>query len=252
MSESRCEWVRARLPLAVGELGGDDGREQSDLSLAERAKIDGHLEHCAECRGHLAWLKHAVEALITMGREPSAAVPSLWPALERRIREHESVPVTSWSGRLADRWTRFTAPRREEHPLRSAWIHDTLRETKALIVRLEPESRRTARWVVSLAAAAGLLIAVLPFLGRGPMIEPPAASPVVDRIESPDPPGQNLAQDPSDDDEADSPVAHADSPRAGTSSGIASASPPGLTRLGNDLDNPIARPIDPRDAKPAY
>ncbi len=255
MTDSRCEWVRSRLPLLATELLDENGRDQGDLTPVERDKIHRHLEQCSDCRQCEGSLGQAVETLAAVGREPSATVPSLWPALELRIRGKES-PSSGWRG-LTHRWSRLIGPLRDELPLRNAWNHDTILGSKALLERFQPESRRTVRLTVSLAAAAGLLIAVAPFLGRGLMVDPPVAAPIVDRIESPVPGSQDLVldQDGDDETEADPPVVHAESPRSGTPSGIASNSPvrpPAPSRLSNDVDSPNPRPIDLRDAKPAY
>jgi anti-sigma factor RsiW len=79
-----CDWVRARLPL---EIGRDDG----DLAARERAKLRRHLADCESCRRDRAALADAMAVLSAVSEispvEPHA--PSLWPALELRIRERE-------------------------------------------------------------------------------------------------------------------------------------------------------------------
>ena len=259
MSESRCEWVRTRLPLVENDLGGEEAPVESELNPRERALIDAHLERCPDCRGQLGLLHQAIGVLIAAGREPSETGSSLWPIVERRIREHGSTTDTSWPGRLANRWNRLTASRREHQPLQIVWARDTLRDAKAQMARFEPQSRRTIHMAVSLSAAL-LVIALVPILAHAPRVHAPSAiheapAPIVDRAESPSPRGQDLALDREDDDESETPVTRPDSPRAGNHPGIASASPsrtPATNRPGNDLDNLNGRAIDPRDSRPAY
>lgn len=252
MNDSRCEWVQARLPLLLGEAD----RDQSDLSGDEQAKLDHHLEQCAECRRHQAALARAVDALAAAARQCSSAVPSLWPSLERRIREQELVASASWSGRLADRWRRITAPRRENHPLRTAWARDTLLESKTLLKRFEPESQRTFRLAVSLAAAVLFAVAVplLAWNARPNQAEPPpqAVPTIVDRADPSIPQGSEVALE---DDEAETSVLHADSPRPASHSAIASAALPRTqtnVRSVNEVEGIGVHVSDPRDAKPAY
>ncbi len=259
MSESRCKWVRARLPLLENDLGGEKAPVESELNPRERAVINAHLEHCLDCRGQLGLLHQAIAILVAAGREPSETGSSLWPTLERRIRELESTTDTSWSGQVATRWNRLTASRRERHPLQIVWVRDTLRDPKAQMGRFEPQSRRTIHMAVSLFAAL-LVIAFVPILAHSPRVHAPAAvheapAPIADHLESVSPRGQDLALDRDDDDESETTANRPDSPRPGSHSGIASATPSrthATNRAGGDLDNPSSHPIDPRDSKPAY
>lgn len=79
-----CRWVLDRLPLLVGgELTGPD-----------RRRVERHLITCPGCRhrhealsGALAALRGAAEVTPT-----SPETPTLWPALERQIRETRHAP----------------------------------------------------------------------------------------------------------------------------------------------------------------
>jgi hypothetical protein len=73
--------VRDRLPLFVGD----------ELIGLERRRVERHLLICPDCRRERASLSGALSALHVVATEPlvSAEAParSLWPALERQIRE---------------------------------------------------------------------------------------------------------------------------------------------------------------------
>jgi hypothetical protein len=78
-----CRWIRDRLPLLVGD----------DLVGLERRKVERHLIACLPCRKERATLTNALGALHAAAAESpvqatrSSASTSLWPALERQIRE---------------------------------------------------------------------------------------------------------------------------------------------------------------------
>jgi predicted anti-sigma-YlaC factor YlaD len=82
-----CRWVRDRLPLlAGGELTGTD-----------RRSVERHLITCAACRDERRSLSGALDVLrlaATLGAGSSDS-PSLWPALERQIRESRRAPRPS-------------------------------------------------------------------------------------------------------------------------------------------------------------
>ena len=87
-----CRWVRDRLPLLVG----------GELEGSERRKAERHLIACPDCRRERAVLARTVGVLHAAAAEPPAlsGLPSLWPALQRQIREarHDSRrPVVSVS-----------------------------------------------------------------------------------------------------------------------------------------------------------
>ncbi len=81
-----CGWVRARLPLLA-----DD-----DLVGADRRRARRHLIGCPDCRRRLVSLREALDILQGAGAvSPSRAeAPSLWPELDRQIRESRH-PVAS-------------------------------------------------------------------------------------------------------------------------------------------------------------
>lgn len=75
----RCRWFRDRLPLlAGGELTGRDRRE-----------VERHLITCSGCRDHERSLSASLAALRSLSATTTSAStsPSLWPALQRQIRE---------------------------------------------------------------------------------------------------------------------------------------------------------------------
>jgi Putative zinc-finger len=84
-----CRWVRDRLPLLVGGGG--------ELEGSERRKAERHLLACADCRRERATLARTVGVL----HAAAAVVPSpvesasLWPALQRQIREARHEPRRS-------------------------------------------------------------------------------------------------------------------------------------------------------------
>src|SRR4051812_48799928 len=81
----RCRWVRDRLPLlAGGELTGPD-----------RRAVERHLITCPGCRDHERSLSGALAALRgAAAATPSPEAPSLWPALQRQIREERHAART--------------------------------------------------------------------------------------------------------------------------------------------------------------
>ena len=104
----RCRWVRDRLPLLVGgELVGLDRRD-----------VERHLIACRECRREHASLTSAIEALRAADLPATADVPaiSLWPALERQIREARHAPRASapfaWLSEIGAGLEGFASPAR--------------------------------------------------------------------------------------------------------------------------------------------
>ncbi len=91
MSKPTCGWVRARLALAVRAdndcLIGTD-RDQGDLDSRDLIAIERHVGVCESCRLHHAELERAMGLLAISAECPpvNQSVPSLWPALEARIR----------------------------------------------------------------------------------------------------------------------------------------------------------------------
>ena len=192
MANPTCEWVRARLPLRVGD--GDDptesGDDGGDLSAEECRSIDRHLDACSSCRQRQVALKQALGALAG-----AAAVlpvppetPSLWPALEQQIAAHDAGIAARWSPAgqgVVTGGLRAWANLDGDRPLRSAWMRDSLREAVERAGRLgglvlrgawpgtgrpEPASGRAGSvrecdwrpgWVVGLSTAAAILAVMI-------------------------------------------------------------------------------------------
>jgi hypothetical protein len=107
--------------------------EGGDLSTGDRRSIDRHLEDCAGCRQSRLALEQALGALATAATSLPAPpdAPSLWPALEHRIKIEEARPGSRWfrSVRgILKPGVRSWAALDGERPLRSAWMRDSLRE----------------------------------------------------------------------------------------------------------------------------
>ena len=75
----RCRWVRGRLPLLDG----------GELTGTDRRKVESHLLGCLDCRSRRAALSGALGALQAAAETGAdgASGPTLWPALQRQIRE---------------------------------------------------------------------------------------------------------------------------------------------------------------------
>jgi hypothetical protein len=94
-SGRRCRWVGRRVPLLVGDA--------PELTGADRRKVERHLIVCPDCRKRQASLAGALDVLhaAAVGLEPTVTGPggggtlSLWPALERQIREERHAPRPS-------------------------------------------------------------------------------------------------------------------------------------------------------------
>jgi anti-sigma factor RsiW len=88
--QHRCRWVRGRLPLLDG----------GELTGTDRRKVESHLLICSDCRsdreslaGALGVLRSASEPVVD-----GASAPTLWPALQRQIRESRHEPRAARSG----------------------------------------------------------------------------------------------------------------------------------------------------------
>lgn len=94
MGRDSCRWTQVRLPLlSGGDLTGDDRRR------AER-----HVITCGSCRQELEALASSVSLLRMAGdsaRQDEAETPSLWPALQRQVRESRRQPAPRWDRRRA-------------------------------------------------------------------------------------------------------------------------------------------------------
>ena len=110
MIHRECEWVRARLPLWVGDSSGEqsDGRyEGCDLAANERCKIERHMDLCASCRLYQCSLTEALAAPWAAADQMplEKSPPSLWPAIARRIASEDAPKVSRWrqaAGCVAD------------------------------------------------------------------------------------------------------------------------------------------------------
>ena len=100
----RCRWVCDRLPLLDGgELIGSD-----------RRKVESHLIVCPSCRERRAGLAGALNALRAAAVESpwfsnsgdGSDAPSLWPAVQRQIRESRHQPSPSAFGEVLSRLDR--------------------------------------------------------------------------------------------------------------------------------------------------
>jgi hypothetical protein len=94
LSGRRCRWVGRRLPLLAGDA--------PELTGADRRKVERHLIVCPDCRKRqdsLAGALDVLHAAAAAGLEPVLSGPrgtsSLWPALERQIREERHAPRPS-------------------------------------------------------------------------------------------------------------------------------------------------------------
>jgi hypothetical protein len=276
MSNSACEWVRECLPLWVGDSADQAERngEEGDLSTSDRQAIERHLEDCAPCRRYRTTLDEAMGALAIaaaqMPVEPQA--PSLWPALERRIANHDARMSSRWlraAGRFADPMTRAWGAIHGERALHQAWTRDSLREALRGRRWRGSESKRMPGLVLGISLAASLLVMIIevPALRRqladaqarivanaAPLADPDV-SPLASEEES------SATSDPDEfHDEGANPLVQTEPARTsetpvagldGTSAPKPSpASPP--RRFGYDLEHGTPMPPDAREPKPVY
>jgi hypothetical protein len=87
MGNPHCKWVRDRLPLLAGE----------ELTGLDRRWVERHLIGCAKCRQQHQALNQTIQVLQSAAATSPvrADAPSLWPALERQIRESRRPAKTS-------------------------------------------------------------------------------------------------------------------------------------------------------------
>ncbi len=94
--DARCRWVRHRLPLLAG----------GELGMEERRRVERHLIGCLDCRGRRDASEGSLAVLRAFANQPPARAeaPSLWPALDRQIRQSRHLPARpSWRDRLGFR-----------------------------------------------------------------------------------------------------------------------------------------------------
>jgi hypothetical protein len=293
MGSPSCEWVRARLPLLVGDGEGAPG-DGSDLSNQDRRRIERHMVECATCRQHRTALQRVLTTLTVVAARPpiSPATPSLWPLLERQIKNQKSRSRSKWFQVLhrfcppqaraaAERLYRGCDQVWAELPLHFAWIHDSVREF--LDARLRSKTSRPEGGIdirlENLLPALGLSLAavwiillLLPLLYR-PHAQPeariaaktaPIGKPALSTAESNDSSDASLADldaipGPSLSLAQAETIAAAETSAPGLvsttqPSGYATNSipTPAIPRYGFDLEHGIPMPPDARGAKPAY
>jgi hypothetical protein len=273
MGNPTCEWVRACLPLWVGD--NDDAiqrtSDEGDLGLEDRRSVERHLGACPSCRQHQAALEQSLSALASAAAclpiPPDA--PSLWPVLERRIAAHDARTRSRWIRAMrgvVDRGLRAWAALGGEQTLRLAWVSDNLGEALGCRERSVREHRRRPGLVLgfSLGAAALILLIGLPVVRRqqaeaqaiisanaGPLERPvllpappdeeaPATS---DLVDTDDVPANQVAQT--------EPVQPPEAPAPGLD-GTPTLKAAAPTRFGYDLEHGIPMPPDSRDSKLVY
>jgi len=274
MDNRTCEWVRARLPLLVGDLDGDQtegGSEGGDLTPQDRRQIERHVGDCAACRQHQVALEQALGALAAAAAymPVKTEVPSLWPVLERRITHHDARTPSGWQRAaygFANRWVRARAILDDERALRLAWMRDTLREALAHRKEQDPESRRKPGLVWGYSVVAAIFVALIGFpVVRRQWLEAQStivanAAPLADQLVSPEPIDEPPPGVANLDDEGEVPTSHlaeADPVRApeipgAGSDGNLAPKPAPQVRFGYDLDHGTPMPPDTRDSKPVY
>jgi hypothetical protein len=280
MSNPACDWVRIRLPLWVGDDGQTEPNgEEGDLTASDRQAIERHLGDCASCQRYRSNLDRALGALAIaasqMPVEPQA--PSLWPALERRIANHNARMSSRWmraAERLTDPWSRAWEVLHGERLLRQAWTRDSLREAIRGRQGRAPESRRMPGLVFAVTVAASLLVAIIevPALRRQ-RVETESrivakAAPLADLDAPPLPPREEPLETANSDEVSDAasnatplvqtePARNAETPVAGLDGASASVpTKPSPTaparRFGYDLEHGTPMPPDAREPKPVY
>ncbi len=274
MANRECEWVRARLPLWVGD-GVDDqidgARESGDLAAKDCREIDRHMSGCTSCRRYRSALEEAMAALYAAAAHmPREAAPtSLWPELERRIASGDTYVVSHWRRGLscvADRWARARTLLDREQPLRLGWIHDTVREaltgTKGRARQFNREFGMVLRFgMMSLICVTlvGGLVLHREWTDAQSMIVANSASLTNEDLLATIPENPIDLADAAEMGDEDSPgqLAEVDLGRSAElassgTDGASTAKLPAQTRLGNDLDHGTPVTPDARDTKPVY
>ena len=139
----RCRWVCDRLPLLDG----------GELTGSDRRKVESHLVFCQICRANHAGLADALNVLRAAAAEPPtvanaraiADAPSLWPAIQRQIRESRHQPrqhsafaeAALWFDRSSSRLAGLAAAGLVAIVLTSAgvgfWVRAQLSSTNAFV-----------------------------------------------------------------------------------------------------------------------
>jgi hypothetical protein len=270
--EAGCNWVRARLPLWVGDRDSRTVRngEGGDLSLVEHHRIERHLEHCSACRRYCSALERALDTLAAVATDspvqPQAT--SLWPALKHRIEDLNRARPTRWSSviyALTDRLARALPSFIPDRPVRRAWARDRLRARSTTDGNGWLGSHRRVGLVLGLSLIAFLLIVAiavpaswrawataqstitanaLPLASRG---VPSAGAASELRPDSSRPDGSEPQ-----DELVQAEVAHLGESPGGGASSPAEPKPTAPARFGYDLEHGIPMPPDARESKPVY
>jgi len=204
----RCRWVRGRLPLlAGGELAG-----------AARRTVERHLLTCPGCRRRRESLGESLAALRSSSAAEGPAMPPLWPALARQVRESRR-PASA-----AGAWVGFPGP----------------------LNRTPPGLRSAAAWgaVLALAVTAGWAL-------RGWPRRSPAASAGV-AAASARPPGPAVVHLDAAPDLGPEPAGDPVGEPGSFARAEPYAPPPERPRVNYDLDRGVPSPSDGREVKASY
>jgi hypothetical protein len=243
MSNRACRWVRARLPLWIGDRivdVFDKNDDAGELLSEDRCEIERHLARCSYCRRHQIALERAFGALMAASAVPPVTphAPSLWPILERLIADKNAIAAL----RREQRFSVLSAPlarsrtirERKQSRLGSIAMYGA---TAALLVTLVNFAVARRRW-----CDAQLMI------GQNTAPLPHFATPT-------DPLGETSSiRSDADDESRASHLAEFDSiriPEAPAPS-APSAKSASQTRLGFDLDHATPAMPDSRESKPIY
>jgi hypothetical protein len=272
-----CEWVLARLPLWVGDCVGQAERngEGGDLSTEDRRAIEQHLGVCSSCCRHRIAVEQALGILAAVAAElpvaPDAA--SLWPALERRMKDRDARAHSRWFrtvSNLNERWVRAWGAVDGGGPLRWAWVRDGLQEARGVgwLTRSHALPGVWARpgLVLGFSLAAAILVVLIgwasvhrQWVDAQSIISANAAplpAPVIPPARTDeDTMGTSELADTtgtSADEPAQAETARASEVPASGLDGNVASKPAAPARLGYDLEHGIPMPPDARDAKPVY
>jgi hypothetical protein len=270
MGHRECEWVRARLPLYVGDAAGEQteaGGDGGDLAPNDYWAIKRHLSCCRACVGHETEIKRAQAVLLAAAEQMpfELEAPSLWPVLERRIANRNARKGSRWiraAHGATDRWTPGTILDRER-PLRLAWTRDLLLETLRRR-RSRFGSQQSPGLVLRTCAAAAMVVVLvgIPIVRRQWAAESTIASnaaplaipaAMAEPADLPQP-----VSDPEDDaDVAARQMAEAEPLRPFDPTALAadSATAPkqaAQARFGYDLERGTSMAPDAREPKPIY
>jgi hypothetical protein len=268
-----CNWVRARLPLWVGDGSGDQIEslcERGELAAKDCREIEQHIGGCTTCCQYQISLEKALAALFAAAVyvPPQPDALSLWPALEHRIASHDARMIPPWrraAGYVADQWVRARTLFDRDQPLRLRWIYDSVREAlfgpKHHAFEFKRKSGLVLRYgIMSLLSIALFELLVLHrewadaqsliVINSSPLTNPFPTTTVHKEI----PPLADLDMVA---DESASQLADAELPRTSeaSGSGIDGASTAKLSsqmRSGYDLDRGTPMAPETRDSKPAY